>query len=126
MKNVTQKFTGTVYLVSETTKPYKENIRKLVLTEQLGNRTNFIKFEAVGNQVELLNNIKLNDIVEVEYNLNGREWKKNTGEVMYFTDAHIAKLKIVKEFVPNLFDSKSVELPESNEFDNMENDFEND
>ena len=74
----------------------------------------------MNQSLNLLSNIKEKDIIEVEYNINGREVR---GSV--YNNLHITKVNLVKEFVVHLFNSNDIELPEANDFDFMEDELEN-
>ena len=43
-----------------------------------------IKFEAVQDKCDLLNNFNVGDLVDVDFNLKGRKWTNPQGEVKYF------------------------------------------
>ena len=43
-----------------------------------------VQFQLSQDKCSLLNGINVNDIVEVDFNLRGREWTNPQGEVKYF------------------------------------------
>ena len=45
----------------------------------------FIKFQATQDKCSLLDQVNLDDIVKVSFNLRGRKWEKE-GQVSYFTN----------------------------------------
>jgi len=59
-----------------------------------------IKFEALQDSVECLNNFKAGDPVEVEFYLNGREWTNPQGEVKYFMSAKLTGIKLHGQEAP--------------------------
>ena len=44
----------------------------------------YIKFEAIQDKCDLLNNFSAGDMVDVDFNLKGRKWTNPQGEVKYF------------------------------------------
>ena len=44
----------------------------------------YIKFEAIQDKCDLLNNFKVGDSVDVDFNLKGRKWTNPQGEIKYF------------------------------------------
>lgn len=59
-----------------------------------------IKFEALQDSVEYLNNFKPGDPVSVEFYLNGREWTNPQGEVKYFMSAKLTSIRLQGQQVP--------------------------
>ena len=53
----------------------------------------FIKFELTQDKCELLNNFKVNDNVEVAFNLKGRKWINPQGETKYFNSLQAWRLQ---------------------------------
>ena len=54
-----------------------------------------IKFEAIQDSVECLNNFKAGDAVEVDFYLNGRKWQKTPqDEVKYFMSAKLTRISL--------------------------------
>ncbi|MCO5267992.1 MAG: DUF3127 domain-containing protein [Brumimicrobium sp.] len=58
--------------------------REFVVTDGSGNYPQDIMFELTQDQTSLLDNINLNDLVTVTFNIRGREWTSPQGEVKYF------------------------------------------
>lgn len=52
----------------------------------------FVKFEAVQDKVNLFDNIKVGDNVEVFFNLRGRAWVDKTGKTAYFNTLSVWRL----------------------------------
>lgn len=54
-----------------------------------------IKFEAIQDSVECLNNFKAGDAVDVDFYLNGRKWQKTPqDEVKYFMSAKLTRINL--------------------------------
>ena len=45
----------------------------------------YVKFQTVQDKTGLLNNLNVNDLVKVSFNLRGRKWEKD-GQTSYFTN----------------------------------------
>ena len=58
--------------------------REFVLTTQDGNYTQDILFQLTQDKVSLLDTIQVNERVEIEFNLNGKEWISPDGTSKYF------------------------------------------
>ncbi len=69
----------------------------LIDTSEVGEKPCLIKFEALQDSVECLNNFKAGDPVEVEFYLNGREWTNPQGEVKHFMSAKLTSIKLQGE-----------------------------
>ena len=90
--------TGNVILVTETVqKTDKFRGRDLIVeTADNPNYLQKIKIEAGNDKCDLLNSINVGDEVEVEANLNGREWTNKEGVVQYFNSISLWKVKVLK------------------------------
>lgn len=44
----------------------------------------FLTFQVVNDKCDLVRNLNVNDVVEVSYNLRGREWNSPEGVTKYF------------------------------------------
>jgi hypothetical protein len=65
-----------------------------------------VKFELHKDKVSLSNNIKIGDVVEIHFNMNGREWTNKEGKKVYFTTLSIWKINVLNSAdVPQRFDS---------------------
>jgi len=58
--------------------------REFVITDASGQYPQHIMFQAVQDRCEIIDAFKVGDMVEVFYNLRGREWTSPQGEVKYF------------------------------------------
>lgn len=52
----------------------------------------YVKFEAVQDKVNLFDNIKVGDQVELFFNLRGRPWTDKTGKTSYFNTLSVWRL----------------------------------
>ena len=52
----------------------------------------YLKFEAIQDKCDLLDNLKVGDNVEVFFNLRGRPWTDKEGKKTYFNSMHIWKV----------------------------------
>ena len=64
--------------------------RELILEYSTDNKYfEYIKFDAFNDRTELLDKFNPGDIVELFFNIKGREWKDNTGKSNYFNTLSI-------------------------------------
>jgi hypothetical protein len=73
------KHVGEVQQISESFKK-----REFVVTENSGQYPQHIMFQTLQDRTSLLDGVNINDTVEVNFNLRGREWTSPQGEVKYF------------------------------------------
>jgi hypothetical protein len=79
------KLTGTVKLISETQQiSEKFSKREFVISETSSMYPQDILFQATQDKCSLLDSVKVQDQIEVSFNLRGREWTSPTVEVKYF------------------------------------------
>ncbi|HEY0899939.1 MAG TPA: DUF3127 domain-containing protein [Sphingobacteriaceae bacterium] len=55
----------------------------------------FIKFEAVQDKVNLFDNVKVGDQVEVFFNLRGRPWTDRNGKTSYFNTLVVWRMNVL-------------------------------
>lgn len=55
----------------------------------------YLKFEAIQDRCNLLDNVKVGDNVEVFFNLRGRPWTDKAGKKSYFNSMQLWKLNIL-------------------------------
>jgi hypothetical protein len=55
----------------------------------------YLKFEAIQDRCNLLDNVKVGDDVEVFFNLRGRPWTDKTGKKSYFNSMQLWKINIL-------------------------------
>ena len=91
--------TGSVLHLGDTqtrgTQDFK--VREFVCVVSDGEFEQFIKFEVTGKNVGILDHIRLEDKVEVNFNLRGREWTDPNGVVKYFTNLIAWKVNVTQE-----------------------------
>ena len=80
---------GTVILKEETNQ-VREKFKKREFVIEVTNEKNsdwndFIKFQLTQDRTELLDNVSINDVINVHFNIKGRKWEKD-GKVNYFSN----------------------------------------
>jgi len=55
----------------------------------------YLKFEAIQDRCNLLDNVKVGDDVEVFFNLRGRPWTDKAGKKSYFNSMQLWKINIL-------------------------------
>lgn len=55
----------------------------------------YIKFEAIQDRCNLLDNVKKGDDVEVFFNLRGRPWTDKTGKTSYFNSLQLWRINVL-------------------------------
>lgn len=80
------KIKGKIHSISATEKVTESFQKREFAVEYAENPMypQFIGLQASQGRCEILNNIRVGEEVEVDFNLRGREWKSPTGEVKYF------------------------------------------
>ncbi len=58
--------------------------REFVVTDASGNYPQDILFQLTQDRTNLIDDINVNDVVNVTFNIRGREWTSPKGEVKYF------------------------------------------
>jgi hypothetical protein len=70
--------------------------REFVISDKKGQYEQTILFQTVQDRVDLLNDFKVGDSVEVTFFLNGREWESpKDGNVRYFNSLDAWKIESV-------------------------------
>jgi hypothetical protein len=67
--------------------------REFVVTDASGNYPQDILFQLTQDRTDLLNDINQNDVVNVTFNIRGREWTSPKGEVKYFNSLDVWKVE---------------------------------
>ena len=67
--------------------------REFVVTDASGNYPQDILFQLTQDRTALLDDINLNDVVNVTFNIRGREWTSPKGEVKYFNSLDVWKIE---------------------------------
>lgn len=76
---------GTLKVKKETqqvTDSFKK--REFVVTDMSGNYPQDVLFQLTQDRTSLLDNVNENEVVNVTFNIRGREWTSPQGEVKYF------------------------------------------
>ncbi len=60
----------------------------------------FIKFEALQDKVNLFDNVKAGDQVEIFFNLRGRPWTDKSGKTSYFNTLVVWRLNVLSGAQP--------------------------
>lgn len=83
---------GTTQQVSETFK------KRELIVEYAENPTypEYLKFEAINDKCDALNELKAGDEVTVYFNLRGRPWTDKTGKTSYFNSLVLWKFDVNK------------------------------
>ena len=55
----------------------------------------YLKFEAIQDRCNLLDNVKVGDDVEVFFNLRGRPWTDKAGKKSYFNSMQLWKINVL-------------------------------
>src|ERR1700710_712079 len=85
---------GKVHEVSATAQVTESLKKREVIVEYIENPQypEYLKFEAIQDRCNLLDNVKPGDDVEVFFNLKGRPWTDKTGKKTYFNSLQLWKV----------------------------------
>ena len=85
---------GKVHEISEVIAVSEKFKKRELILEYAENPTypEYVKFEAVQDKVNLFDNIKVGDNVELFFNLRGRPWTDKTGKTSYFNTLSVWRL----------------------------------
>jgi len=67
--------------------------RTFVLTDNAASYPQNIEFQLTQKNCDILNNFNVGDELMVTFNLKGREWKNQSGEVKYFNTLDSFRIK---------------------------------
>jgi len=70
--------------------------REFVIEVRDGEYSEFIKFTSIQDKVEITDQYKIGDEINVFFNLKGRKWTNPQGEVKYFNDLQAWQVHSVK------------------------------
>jgi len=86
--------TGKLYKKFET-QQIKETFKKreFILETDDGSYRQLIKFQLTQDRCDLLEGFQEQQEIEVKFDINGNEYKKPTGEVIYFTNLNAWQIK---------------------------------
>lgn len=106
---------STAYEIGQTVQ-VSEKLRKRELIVEYAENPQYpeyIKFEAINDKCDILDNISPGDKVEVHFNLKGRPWTNKEGVKQYFNSLQIWKV---------VADGKAATVPGDNNKDANDND----
>jgi hypothetical protein len=85
---------GKVHEISQVITVSEKFKKRELILEYAENPTypEYVKFEAVQDKVNLFDNIKVGDNVELFFNLRGRAWTDKTGKTSYFNTLSVWRL----------------------------------
>ena len=85
---------GKVHEISQIITVSEKFKKRELILEYAENPTypEYVKFEAVQDKVNLFDNIKVGDNVELFFNLRGRPWTDKTGKTSYFNTLSVWRL----------------------------------
>ncbi|CAN5340563.1 hypothetical protein BH09BAC6_BH09BAC6_08940 [soil metagenome] len=85
---------GKVHEVSATVQVTDSLKKRELILEYIENPQypEYLKFEAIQDRCNLLDNVKVGDDVEVFFNLKGRPWTDKTGKKTYFNSLQLWKV----------------------------------
>jgi hypothetical protein len=85
---------GKVHEISQVITVSEKFKKRELILEYAENPTypEYVKFEAVQDKVNLFDNIKVGDNVELFFNLRGRPWTDKTGKTSYFNTLSVWRL----------------------------------
>lgn len=88
---------GKVHEISEVITVSDKFKKRELVVEYAENPTypEFVKMEAVQDKVNLFDNIKVGDQVEVFFNLRGRPWTDKNGKTQYFNTLSVWRLNVL-------------------------------
>jgi hypothetical protein len=85
---------GKVYEVTPTVQVTESLKKRELILEYVENPQypEYLKFEAIQDRCNLLDNVKVGDDIEVFFNLRGRPWTDKTGKKTYFNSLQLWKI----------------------------------
>ncbi|WP_374949892.1 DUF3127 domain-containing protein [Mucilaginibacter sp.] len=88
---------GKVYEVSATQQVTESLKKRELIIEYIENPQypEYLKFEAIQDRTNLMDNVKVGDDVEVFFNLKGRKWTDKMGKVVYFNTLQLWKINVL-------------------------------
>lgn len=89
---------GKVLEVSEVMQVTETFRKRELIVEYIENNPSYpeyLKFEALQDKCDILDNIKAEDEVEVHFNLRGRPWTGKDGQKKYFNSLVIWKVNVL-------------------------------
>ena len=97
------KVQGSVHLIEETKSFGQKGFRKrlVVLEQDKGRFMNYIPLEFVHEGCDRVDELKVGDEVEVDFQLSGRKWQRDAqSEVKYFLSAEATDFRVLGKGSP--------------------------
>lgn len=95
---MSEKYTarGTLHFLGDTTRVSDRFVKREFVLELTDNPKypQVVSFQATGDRCELLDGARPGDMVEVQFNLRGREWTSPKGETKFFTTLDAWKIDV--------------------------------
>lgn len=89
--------------------------REFVLTDMSGQYPETILFQTVQDRSFLLDKFKEGDMVEIYFNIRGREWTNPQGEVKYFNSFDVWKIINLLDSKKSIVDIISLDIKEEDQ-----------
>ena len=88
---------GKIHEVAPTVQVTDSLKKREVIVEYIENPQypEYLKFEAIQDRCNLLDNVKVGDDVEVFFNLRGRPWTDKAGKKSYFNSMQLWKINVL-------------------------------
>lgn len=88
---------GKIHEVGATTQVTDSLKKREVIVEYIENPQypEYLKFEAINDHCNLLDNVRVGDDVEVFFNLRGRPWTDKNGKKSYFNSMRLWKINVL-------------------------------
>ncbi|MEO6850985.1 MAG: DUF3127 domain-containing protein [Mucilaginibacter sp.] len=88
---------GKVHEVSPTAQVTESLKKRELIVEYIENPQypEYLKFEAIQDRCNLLDNIRVGDDVEIFFNLKGRPWTDKAGKKSYFNSMQLWKINVL-------------------------------
>jgi len=93
---------GKVHEVSPTVQVTDSLKKRELIVEYIENPQypEYLKFEAIQDRCNLLDNVRVGDDIEIFFNLRGRPWTDKTGKKTYFNSLQLWKINVLAAQAP--------------------------
>lgn len=91
--------TGKLHVVNET-KQVSERFSKREIVVEIADNPKypqFVAFQLTGDRCSLADDLRVGDLVRIEFSLRGREWRSPQGETKYFNSLDIWKIELARQ-----------------------------
>jgi single-strand DNA-binding protein len=96
-------YQGSVKKISDTESVGSNNFRKrdVVITDNSNEKyPQHVQFQFTQDKCALLDNVKVGDVVKVQFGIQGKEWTSPSGEVKYFNTLSGCKIEVTQAAAP--------------------------